>query len=91
MASTWAGMAVGAAPAITSAAAGLHQELSTETVEIKAPYRASTAVTAHCGAFSADGLCRSKQQAKNTASAVEMQVIAHDEIWTALQTSNARA
>lgn len=87
MASTWAGMAVGAAPVITSAAAGLHQELSTETVEIKAPYRASTAVTAHCGGLSADGLCRSKQQ----ASAVEMQVIAHDEIWTALQTFNARA
>ncbi len=49
MASTWAGMAVRAASVITSAAAGLHQELSTETLEIKAPYRALTAVTARCG------------------------------------------
>ena len=49
MASTWAGMAVLAAPVSTSAAAGLHQELSTETLEIKATYRASTASTARCG------------------------------------------
>ncbi len=49
MASTWAGMAVRAAPVITSAAAGLHQELSIETQEIKVPRRASTAVIARCG------------------------------------------